>query len=105
MLMAEPTLCTSRDASIIVYTFWPMSGTNSNVQRYFSLTNFPSTAPTTLLPVVIQMNGYGGDSKLGSDTATSGAYYGFTWIGLSTSLTDQAGGSLALFLKDRGIQH
>ena len=58
----EPTLCTSRTASVVVYTFWPMSGTHANLQRYFSLTNFPETTATKL-PVLMQMNGYGGDSK------------------------------------------
>ena len=89
----EPTLCTERNAAVVVYTFWPMTGANADTQRYFSILNFPSTT-NTKLPVMIQMKGYGGDGILSArGTGKEAAeYYKFSYLQMASPFKDGGGG-------------
>ena len=89
----EPTLCTDRNAAVVVYTFWPMTGSNANTQRYFSILNFPSTTLTKKLPVMIQIKGYGGDGILRNGGAGKEAaeYYKFAYLQMASPFKDGGG--------------
>ena len=92
---ATPTLCTGAADEVLVYTLFVDS-----VQRYFSLVNMPSASSAQ--PVVMMMQGYGGDSKLQADGADAEAakYYGFTLLQVTGNLKDGGGGFSLQFGND-----
>jgi hypothetical protein len=79
-----------------------MAAPHNEVARYFSLVNFPAAAPAAPRPVVIEASGYGGDRILSADGAGAAAarYYGFTYLQITSSLTDGAAGFSLQFGND-----
>ena len=99
---STPTLCTATDSDVLVYTFYPHTGTIASTARYFSVVNLPSTAPATKQPVVLFSSGYGGDKRANAfgEDATAAKYYKFTLIQMTSSMNDGAGGFSLQFGND-----
>ncbi len=86
---ASPTLCTPSSEAVSVYTFWDGSAVG---QRYFSVFNLAGGSSPK--PVLIQVNGYSGDSKISADgeDAAAATYYGFALMKITSALDDGNGG-------------
>lgn len=90
----EPTLCANDGIGGHVYTYWPMKGEFQNVQRFFSVINFPQSKPQNPPAVVISVKGYGGDGVLRSsgNSFLAAQRYNFVYIQIASPCVDGAGG-------------
>lgn len=96
-----PTLCSADNANPAVYSFYPMTGANKDVERIFSVYypqgNFKTSK--TARPVVLKLNGYGYKDNTqtinpNGQEAKAADTYGFALIDVSSPLKDLGGYSL-----------